>query len=46
MMQPLMVAEAFGLKAYGRIYSLTQLCMTAGATGLPPSVSSSGSRRI
>lgn len=34
MMQPLMVAEAFGLKAYGRIYSLTQLFMTAGvATG-------------
>ncbi len=34
MMQPLMVAEAFGLKAYGRIYSFTQLFMTAGvATG-------------
>ncbi|ABS64708.1 major facilitator superfamily MFS_1 [Parvibaculum lavamentivorans DS-1] len=34
MMQPLMVAEAFGLKAYGRVYSLTQLFMTAGvATG-------------
>ena len=34
MMQPLMIAEAFGLKAYGRLYSFNQLFMTAGvATG-------------
>lgn len=34
MMQPLLIAEAFGLKAYGRIYSFNQLFMTLGvATG-------------
>ncbi|MAM93608.1 MFS transporter [Parvibaculum sp.] len=34
MMQPLLIAEAFGLKAYGRIYSFNQLLMTLGvATG-------------
>jgi MFS family permease len=32
MMQPLMLAEAFGLKAYGRIYSLSQLFMTVGVS--------------
>jgi MFS family permease len=34
MMQPLLLAEAFGLKAYGRIFSFNQLFMTLGvATG-------------
>lgn len=32
MMQPLMLAEAFGLRAYGRIYSLSQLFMTLGVS--------------
>ena len=38
MMQPLMLAEAFGLKAYGRIYSLSQLFMTAGVSIGPAAV--------
>ena len=38
MMQPLMLAEAFGLKAYGRIYSLSQLFMTAGVAIGPAAV--------
>lgn len=38
MMQPLMLAEAFGLKAYGRIYSLSQLFMTAGVAVGPAAV--------
>lgn len=35
MMQPLLIAEAFGLKAYGRIFSLNQLCMVIGVAGGP-----------
>ena len=35
MMAPLMTAEAFGLKAYGRILSLNQLCNVAGVAGGP-----------
>lgn len=38
MMQPLMLAEAFGLKAYGRIYSFNQLFMTAGVAVGPAAV--------
>ncbi|HAC57656.1 MAG TPA: MFS transporter [Rhodobiaceae bacterium] len=38
MMPPLMLAEAFGLKAYGRIYSLSQLFMTAGVAIGPAAV--------
>jgi predicted MFS family arabinose efflux permease len=38
MMQPLMLAEAFGLKAYGRIYSFNQLFMTAGVAIGPAAV--------
>jgi MFS family permease len=35
MMAPLMSAEAFGLKAYGRIFSINQLCTVAGVAGGP-----------
>ncbi|MES1990494.1 MAG: MFS transporter [Pseudomonadota bacterium] len=35
MMAPLMTAEAFGLKAYGRILSLNQLCNVAGVASGP-----------
>lgn len=38
MMQPLMIAEAFGLKAYGRLYSFSQLFMTAGVATGPAAV--------
>ncbi len=38
MMQPLMIAEAFGLKAYGRLYSFNQLFMTAGVATGPAAV--------
>lgn len=35
MMQALILAEAFGVKAYGRIFSLNQLFMVAGVAGGP-----------
>lgn len=35
MMAPLMGAEAFGLKAYGRIFSINQLCTVAGIASGP-----------
>lgn len=35
MMQPLMIAEAFGLKAYGRLFSWSQFSMTAGVAAGP-----------
>lgn len=35
MMQPLMLAEAFGLKAYGRIFSVNQFLMVAGVASGP-----------
>lgn len=35
MMQALVLAEAFGLKAYGRIFSLNQLFMVAGVASGP-----------
>lgn len=35
MMAPLLSAEAFGLKAYGRIFSLNQLCTVAGVASGP-----------
>ncbi|HEY4343424.1 MAG TPA: MFS transporter [Parvibaculum sp.] len=35
MMAPLMSAEAFGLKAYGRIFSINQLCTVAGVASGP-----------
>lgn len=38
MMQPLLIAEAFGLKAYGRIYSFNQLFMTLGVATGPAAV--------
>lgn len=35
MMAPLLSAEAFGLKAYGRIFSINQLCNVAGVAAGP-----------
>lgn len=35
MMAPLMSAEAFGLKAYGRIFSINQLCTVTGVASGP-----------
>ncbi|MDR3498636.1 MAG: MFS transporter [Parvibaculum sp.] len=35
MMQPLMLAEAFGLKAYGRVFSFNQLFMVTGVASGP-----------
>lgn len=35
MMQPLMLAEAFGLRAYGRIFSFNQLFLVAGVASGP-----------
>jgi len=35
MMAPLLIAEAFGLKAYGRLYSVNQFFMTAGVASGP-----------
>ena len=35
MLQPLLLAEAFGVKAYSRIYSLNQLFSTIGVAGGP-----------
>ncbi|MCE9649242.1 MAG: MFS transporter [Parvibaculum sp.] len=35
MMAPLMSAEAFGLKAYGRIFSINQLCTMVGVASGP-----------
>ncbi|MDO8422945.1 MAG: MFS transporter [Parvibaculum sp.] len=35
MMAPLLSAEAFGLKAYGRIFSINQLCTVAGVASGP-----------
>tara|TARA_R110000824_G_scaffold155226_1_gene327500 strand:+ start:48124 stop:49434 length:1311 start_codon:yes stop_codon:yes gene_type:complete len=35
MMAPLLSAEAFGLKAYGRIFSINQLCTVVGVAGGP-----------
>ncbi|MEZ5343903.1 MAG: hypothetical protein R2706_21420, partial [Acidimicrobiales bacterium] len=35
MLQPLLVAEAFGVKEYSRVYSLTQLIGTLGVAGGP-----------
>jgi MFS family permease len=35
MLQPLLLAEAFGVKEYGRIYSLNQLFGTVGVAGGP-----------
>ncbi len=35
MLQPLLIAEAFGLRAYSRLYSLSQLIGTAGVAGGP-----------
>lgn len=35
MMQPLIVAEAFGLKAYGRLFSWSQFAMTLGVASGP-----------
>ena len=35
MMAPLLIAEAFGLKAYGRLYSVNQFFMTLGVASGP-----------
>ena len=35
MMQPLIIAEAFGVRAYARLYSISQLVMTAGVASGP-----------
>ena len=35
MLQPLLIAESFGLRAYSRVYSLSQLIGTVGVAGGP-----------
>ncbi len=35
MLQPLLLGEAFGLRDYGRIFSLSQMCGTFGVAGGP-----------
>lgn len=37
-MQPLLIAEKFGTREYGRIYSMSQLIATAGVAGGPVAV--------